>query len=174
MIRGWKSAAALVALVVAAASPASAQIGFGIAGGPSFGLGDSFSAYDMGYHVQGSASLSIPLIPIGVRVDGLYNRFPSDGATFQTLGGSVNGILSIPSVGITPYVIGGVGMYKNKVDFENNDDTSTTDFGVNIGAGVKLGLPGLGVYVEGRLHNIFGDEGAGSLRFAPLSIGLKF
>jgi len=172
MIRSWKSAAAAVALVLAVSAPASAQIGFGIAGGPSFGISNGLDAFDMGYHLQGSASLSLPLLPIGVRIDGLYNRFPSDGGTFQTLAGTVNGILSIPSVGITPYIIGGVGLYNNKVDFENSEDSSSSDFGVNVGAGVRLGLPGLGVYVEGRLHNVFGE--GSSLRFAPLSIGLKF
>lgn len=168
--------AAGLALALSAGST-SAQVQLSIAGGPSFPLGTLGDVVEMGYHAQVSGALSLPLLPVGVRVDGMINRFPEAGDNFQVLSGSVNAILSIPSIGITPYLIGGLGAYNSRFTDagepgHEHEEGSTTNVGANIGAGVRLGLPGLSAFAEARLHNLF-SEGSHT-RFVPLSLGLSF
>ncbi|HEX6133430.1 MAG TPA: outer membrane beta-barrel protein [Longimicrobiales bacterium] len=170
-----------IALTVAAmglvfsASEAQAQIGFSIAGGPTFPLGDAGDFLDMGYHVQASAIFSLPLLPIGIQADGAFNRFAYsdvDDANFQSLSGSINAVINLPTPGITPYLIGGVGYYNLK-DETPLGDADVNDFGINAGAGVRLGLPGIGgVFAEARLHNVFTENE--STRFVPVSLGIRF
>jgi len=156
------------------AGDAAAQLRFAVAGGPSFPLGALNDGYNTGWHAQASAGLSIPLLPISVRADGAYNRFP--GATdghFQVISGTINGIVSIPSILITPYFIGGLGFYSTKIsDAPATVDGESSDIGANVGAGVRLGLPFLSIFAEARLHNVFSEGDA--VRLAPLSVGLHF
>ena len=164
--------AAIVALVLvgAGAADASAQLRFSVAGGPTVPLGSFGDALDTGFNAQLSAGLSVPILPVGIRVDGMLNQFPVTGGddNFRVISGSVNGVLSLPSVGITPYLIGGLGLYNQ----DHPQDGSTTDVGANIGVGLRVGLPGLAVFGEARLHNIFNEGDA--VRFAPLSLGVSF
>src|SRR5690606_20171687 len=106
---------------------------------------------------------------------GLYNKHPGDIEEYRASAGTVNAVLSIPSIGITPYVIGGIGMYNQKhsdVEDVGHDHESTTDLGFNGGAGIRIGLPGLSVFAEARIHHIPGDTE--SHRFAPITLGLRF
>lgn len=160
-------AAAALALVVTAGS-ADAQVSLSLAGGPSFPTG-SDNHLDMGYHAQIGAELGLPLLPFSVRVDGAFNRFSEDHGNYDVLSGTANAILRIPLVGLTPYLIGGLGMYA--AEDKAHDEERETNLGVNIGVGARLGLPGLGVFAEARVHNPFGDH---QLRYVPLSIGLRF
>ncbi|MGH7448988.1 MAG: outer membrane beta-barrel protein [Longimicrobiales bacterium] len=177
MIRSVRAAFTVAAVSLAvSATAAQAQIGFSIAGGPSFATGDFGEGLDMGYHAKVAASFSLPLLPIGLQADGMWTRFDvsdTDDAKVQILNGSLNAVLNIPSVGITPYIIGGVGLYNTEIDLGAFGSGKETDMGVNVGAGVRLGLPGLGgVFAEARLHNVFGDED--SYRFVPVSLGIRF
>ncbi|MEX0907141.1 MAG: outer membrane beta-barrel protein [Gemmatimonadota bacterium] len=172
-------AAAILALAAAlsGAGTAQAQVGIALGGGPSFPLGTLGESVETGYNAQLSATLSVPLIPIAVQLDGMFNQFPAEGegGDYRILSGSVNGVLSMPSIGITPYVIGGVGFYNSRYSDDPGagpDSESSTDAGVNIGAGVRVGLAGLAVFGEARLHNIFSD--GDSQRFAPVTLGVRF
>lgn len=163
------------------ASEAQAQVGFSIAGGPSFATGDFGDGLDMGYHVKVAAGFSLPMLPIGLEADGMWTRFnvsDVDDAHNQILNGSLNAVINLPTPGLTPYIIGGVGYYNTKAEIGNLDFDSN-DFGLNIGAGVRMGLVGLGgVFAEARLHNIFGGEDeegeSESIRFVPVSLGIRF
>jgi hypothetical protein len=175
MIKFVRSAVVIGALALAAgASDASAQINFSIGAGPTFGLGDLGDATDMGYHGLVSAGFGVPILPVGLRADGMFTRLPVAGdvdGNFQVLSGTINAVLNIPTPVISPYIIGGVGFYNSKMDVEGFDSESETDIGVNGGVGIRVGLPGLGVFGEARLHNIFGD--GDSVRMAPITIGIR-
>jgi hypothetical protein len=176
MTRFVRSAFAVVAVALAfSASETQAQIGFSIAGGPTFATGDAGDGLDMGYHAVVSAAFSLPVLPVGLQADGMFTRFNISDVEGhqQVLNGSLNAVLSIPSVGITPYFIGGVGFYQTSAEVDGEDLGDSTDVGVNAGAGVRLGLPGIGgVFAEARLHNIFGE--GDSFRFVPVSLGIRF
>jgi hypothetical protein len=167
-------AAALMA--VAAASPTHGQLS--VAGGPTFAMGALGDATEMGYHAQGSFGLSLPLIPISLRVDGAWNQFPENegDGDLRMISGTANAVFSIPSIGITPYVIGGLGAYN--ADWSDDsavgalEDEASTEIGANVGVGVRIGLPGISAFAEARLHNLFND--GDSMRFVPISVGLRF
>lgn len=176
MIRNVRVALAAVAVAMAvSATSAQAQIGFSIGAGPSFAIGDFGDGLDMGYHAKVGASFSIPLLPIGLQAEGMWNRWDvseAEDAKIQSLSGTINAVINLPTPGITPYIIGGVGYYNTKLDVEGAEGGDSNDIGVNVGGGVRLGLPGLGVFAEARLHNIF-TEGEGSTRFVPVTIGIR-
>lgn len=175
-MKHWRSAIAIVAMATAAsAADASAQVRLSVAGGPTFPFGDLGDEVDTGFNVQLGAGLSFPLLPVGVRLEGMLNQFPESAhdGNFRVLSGSANAVLDIPMIAATPYLIGGLGVYNSRfTDDDDHDDGSTTNVGANLGAGIRLGLPGLSVFAEARFHNIFVD--AGNARFAPLSVGVRF
>lgn len=181
MIRFVRASFIVVAAAFAfSAADAQAQIGFSIGAGPSFATGDFGEGLDMGYHAKVAASFSLPVLPIGLQADAMWTRFDVsdlDDAHVQLLNGSLNAVINLPTPGITPYIIGGVGYYNSKVEIGALDDDSN-DFGINAGVGVRLGLVGLGgVFAEARLHNIFGEsdgDESDSIRFIPVSVGIRF
>ena len=160
------------------ASEAQAQIALSIAGGPSFATGDFGDGLDMGYHAKVAAGFSLPMLPIGFEADGMWTRFDISDSdeNVRLLSGTLNAVINLPTPGITPYLVGGVGIYNTK---NSVFDESSSDFGANVGVGVRMGLVGLGgVFAEARLHNVFvGDDEEGesdSIRFVPVSLGIRF
>jgi hypothetical protein len=168
-MRQWKMTVAVAALAMAfTAADSAAQVRLSLAGGPSFPTGGDHHL-DMGFHVQLAGELSAPALPFGLRLDGAFNRFGEDHGNFDVFSGTANALFNLPMTGLTPYLIAGAGLYSS-VD-QAHDNERVNNFGVNAGVGVNLGLPGLGVFVEARVHNPFGDE---ALRFVPLSFGVRF
>lgn len=160
--------------LAAGATEASAQVGFAIGGGPTFPMGDLSDGLEMGYHGQLSVSFGLPLIPVGLRADGMFTRFNAEGdidGHLQYMSGTLNAVINLPTPGITPYLIGGAGFYSGKAELGDIESDSETDLGVNVGAGVRIGLPGLGIFAEARLHNVF-TEGESS-RFVPVTLGIR-
>jgi hypothetical protein len=83
------------------------------------------------------------------------------------LGGALSVVFNLPGVGLVPYFLGGVGMYRSSMDgFDSVSDSGFHGaFGVNIGA---LGFGGFG---EVRLVNISGD--GGDARFVTATVGFR-
>ena len=155
------------------AAQVNGQIRLSAAGGISYPVGDLANDFNNGWHVQASAGLGVPLLPVGVRLDAAYNRFPNGSADYETIAGSINAIINVPSVVIVPYLIGGAGIYNSRVagDAAGPED-ETTHFGANAGGGLRITVPGLAVFVEARLHNIFSD--GTPVRYVPFSVGIHF
>jgi opacity protein-like surface antigen len=167
-------------------STAQAQIpGFnvGIGGGPSLATGDFADVVDTGWHVQGLAELSIPFTPIGVRANVDYHRHSAAGGlNHNMLAGTVNGKVGIPIVPMifSPYVTAGLGMYSTRwsqevnlpgIDGEYFQETRT-DIGLNAGVGMEVNLMLAKIFVETRLHNLFGDGPSSNIM--PITFGLMF
>src|SRR5690606_33919352 len=92
-------AAAAMGLVFGA-SEAQAQVGFSIGGGPTFAMGDFGDAADMGYHVVGAVRFGLPMIPVGLQAEAMWNRWSVtdvDDANWQTLSGSLNAVINLPT-----------------------------------------------------------------------------
>jgi hypothetical protein len=170
MSRYVKGIAAVFAVAMAvSAADADAQVRFSIAGGPSFPTGDE-QHLDMGFHVQAGADFGMPLLPFGLRLDGAFNRFKDslDDGNYDVVHGAANAVLNIPLVVATPYLIGGLGVYA--AEDKAHGEERVTNLGFNVGAGIRLPLPGLSVFAEARLHNPFDQE----VRFVPISLGFRF
>ena len=167
--------------LMAPIAAAQAQIKFGIGAGASIPNGDFATGIETGYHLMATAGIQPPLAPVGFRVDGMFNEFnggaPST-SKLRVMGLSANAVLSMPgAIVLSPYAIGGVGMYRSSISPKITGVDAETDLGVNIGAGIKFGLAGFGAFAEVRLHNIMSDDGAGNnvnSRFIPITFGITF
>lgn len=162
----------------AAAAPAAAQMRpftIGIQGGPTLARGELAEEANTGYNVQGSLGLNIPLLPVGARADLLWQEFTDEqSGRFREVGGMVNGMLSLPLPLLRPYVLAGVGtFYHTSPESQHGDHAhaggSETTFGWGAGAGLQIGLLGLGAVAEAR----YIDAG-GEFQSIPLSIGIRF
>lgn len=205
---------AAVVAVAALAPSAQAQvmnpIRFGISGGVSIPTSDpiDFSAYSLepktGYNAAVHLGFQVPLFPVGLRADIGFNSFDGKESNEGDFGlprrvdadivsGTLNAVVQPTGVLVAkPYVIGGVGAYRVKTDVERNSviggpsstSESSTDVGVNGGAGVRFGLAGFSTFLEARYHYVFNKAACGSgeencvsrkpTTFVPISFGIMF
>jgi len=178
--------AAVLAVVVATA-PAGAQddtgprtVRIGVAAGLSMPMGDFGDGTDMGFNVTGTVDAQPAALPVGVRVDLMYNRYGlSDvGGNASVIAGILNALLSFGTqTSAQPYVIGGVGVYRVGFDVDGGANDSKTAFGLGVGGGVRFPLSGFDTYVEARYHNAFTDDedkGFKNTTFLPIVFGLRF
>ena len=162
--------AVIAVVMLGAAAPASAQLGWSVGGGPTFDVGTD--GVGNGFNAMAGAELGLPLLPLSVRFDGMLNRLKLDGidGSYQTLSASANAIFRMGPGGITPYLIGGVGYYQTKTSVDGAGDAEQSHWGVNGGAGIRLGLGSLGVFGEARVH----ATKDGETRLAPVTVGVRF
>lgn len=185
---------AAVAALTLAAAPAAAQTGvtFGLGGGGSVPLGDFGDVAEIGFHgtgfvgFQGGANL-----PVGFRIDGLFQRFSTDAdaigpgdfdVDYQLISGSANVVyefMTSEETRFRPYLIGGGGIYNVDLKGEDADELDdlgfegdATKFGLNGGAGFNFAFGNVGLFLEGRFHNVF-TEGTNT-NFIPITLGLRF
>ena len=157
----------LGALVAPSMAEAQLPVSFGIAGGPTF----SDDAEDMGYHVGALMDINVPLFPVGFRVDGAMNQFNQAGGKLRIFDVTANVMYTpLPTPLVKPYIIGGLGFYSSRIT--DSDELGTDNMGINAGAGVKLNLLALKVFVDARYHHVFTKGEATS--FIPVSVGIMF
>jgi hypothetical protein len=173
-------AIATIALV-AAPRVSQAQLGLvkpfqiGIAGGAAQPMSDLSDAASIGYNGTVALGISLPFIPVGLRIDGAYNQFgQKDAVPFKTRTVSATGnvVWRLPSVGISPYLIGGAGLYMVSVTPDGGDAVTENKLGYNAGAGINLPLSVFKAFVEARYNHVQMD--GGSLKFVPVTFGIMF
>lgn len=157
-------------MLCALAIPAPAQLplSVGVVGGPTF----SSDAEKTGYHIGAVLGIDAPLLPVGLRFDGVMNQFSvAGGAKLRIFDVTANVTYAmIPTPLVKPYLIGGIGFYGSRIS--GSADLGQNDIGVNGGAGVKLSLIMLKGFVDARYHHVFGTDGG--MSFIPVSIGIMF
>jgi opacity protein-like surface antigen len=180
---------AALAAVALSASASSAQsnkaISLGISGGAAIPVSDLGEDFNTGYN--GTVSLMFRSVgsPIGLRVDGMYNRMsvkndrtigiPGFGVLDAIAISSANAnlVYNLPGTGMTPYLIGGAGVYNLKSDVDGADDPdSENKLGVNGGIGASFQLSGFNTFIEARYHHVFSENVA--TKFIPVTFGISF
>ncbi|HEY8166166.1 MAG TPA: outer membrane beta-barrel protein [Gemmatimonadaceae bacterium] len=179
MMKKLFSGLAAAALILGA-STLSAQstntVQIGIAAGAAIPVGDFADLFNTGYNGTVFVGIKPLTSPVGIRVDGMYNKFlgRDDIAVNQPdaniIGGTANLVYSLPGVGIRPYLIGGAGYYGLKLDTPGAERTGK--FGVNGGVGAAFALSGFNTFLEARFHHV--DTEGGSTQFIPVIFGLSF
>jgi hypothetical protein len=161
----------------------------------TFGLGGSLTVpvgTTPGFGLNGGGNLEtgwqgIGLLQVrpfggnfGFQLDGTYQQVGPGAISYagrQVFSGTANLVYEFGQARtstVVPYVIGGAGVY----GFQRGTDDNSTRFGLSGGAGVNLNL-GLGsIFVESRLHNVFGaglgaDGTTSSTRLLPITAGFK-
>ncbi len=181
---------AVLTWVLAAATSAAAQspLTFGLGGsltvpvGGTPGFGPDGAPGSLGAGWQGIGLLQVRPFGgnFGFQLDGTYQRVGAGAVSYagrQVFSGTANLVYEFGrsrTSTVVPYVIGGAGVY----GFHRGIDANTMRFGLSGGAGVNLNL-GLGsIFVESRLHNVFGaglgaDGTTSSTRLLPITAGFK-
>jgi hypothetical protein len=169
-------AIATIALV-AAPRVSQAQLGLvkpfslGIAGGAAQPMSDLSNTSNMGFNATAAMEIKLPLIPVGLRVDGAYNQFgqKANGAKLHIVSATGNVVWRLPTPGIAPYLIGGAGLYIPAVEAPGTASVSENHFGWNAGAGLKLPYH---TFAEARYNRI--SVNGASMEFVPVTLGIMF
>jgi hypothetical protein len=173
-------AIATIALV-AAPRVSQAQLGLvkpfqlGVAGGVAQPMSDTQDAAALGYNATAALGISLPFIPVGLRIDGAYNAFGEKdgiGAKTHTISATGNAVWRLPNIGIAPYLIGGAGLYMVSVTPTGGSAVTENHLGWNAGAGVNLPLSVFKAFVEARYNRVSLD--GGSMQFVPVTLGIMF
>ena len=191
MTRQVKTGIALLALTSLLAGPAGAQVRGVVGVGLSVPVGEFADESGTGAQTGGGTALAcVEWLPeggsFGLRLDGAYNRFctaacDQEGGDldvrFRFLNANLSGIAELPlgrEQNLRPYVLAGVGLYNYRLEGDDVPaglDGSETDFGVNGGVGLTYALGRLGLFAEGRLHNVFTSEE--DVQYLPLILGVR-
>jgi opacity protein-like surface antigen len=183
VLKRFLFAAAIAGLAVASL-PFSAEgqitslvkpVQFGIAAGAALPTSDLSDAASTGYNVTGTIGINPQLIPLGIRIDGAYNRFAfKNGVDGDVHFTSVTGnlVYKIPSAAISPYLIGGAGWYNVGGTVQGFGGGSSNHFGWNLGGGISMPLSGVDTFIEAR-YNQFQGNGE-SLKYIPITFGIMF
>jgi hypothetical protein len=174
-------------LSVVAACPIGAQktYALGVGGGPAMPVGRHLSdAQKAGYDAAVMLAIGVADLPIGFRLDGVFNQFsrrdgqaPQNGGAgayaFRAMGAIVNLVYTFPGTSAKPYVIAGAGLYSTKTIFAGSKAES--DWGYNAGVGATFGIGPFATFIESRYHSISRavDKG-GVIQFVPVTVGLLF
>ncbi len=183
MIRGAVAGLALV--LVAQAAHAQAGLSLGLGGGVVVPTGTMADGIQTGWNGMIVARVKPALSPVGLQLDGFYNRFALEGVEGHSrmLGATADAVFALPSAMVArPYLLGGVGMYSGKTSIDGvGSSQSQTKFGLNAGAGFDFGFGGgARLFAEGRFHAILkgvtdvstGAEKTGYM--VPLTVGLRW
>jgi hypothetical protein len=163
------------------------RIGFG--GGVSVPTDNAADAFDNG--INGQAFLLIdPGLGFPIRLNLGYQKFDWKEAVLSGVTGGESQILSgvaglsfdLFRVGpVRPYVMAGVGAFNLKETLEGvataDASTTTTNFGIDGGAGIALKLGRLEAFIEGRVQNVYTHEGvidSSTIRAVPVTFGILF
>ncbi len=174
-----------VLMATAGAAPAVAQgVEFSLGGGATVPLGDFGDGASTGFHGLAAISFVPSTLPVGIQIDGMFHRLGTnddlgfgDDAKAQLIQGTANAVYKFKTseeTKVRPYLIGGVGLYSIKLtgdEVEDPFDNAETDFGINGGAGFDFKFGSVGLFVEGRFHNVF-SEGE-STNFIPITLGVR-
>ncbi len=180
MKRSLYLAIAAIALVVAP-RVSHAQLGvlkpfqLGIAGGAAQPMSNLSTTSKMGYNGTVALAINLPIIPVGLRVDGAYNAFSAKaagGAKLHVMSATANVVYGLPIPALSPYLIGGAGLYMPTVTAPGFASTTQNHFGWNAGAGVNLPLSGFKAFVEARYNRI--SANGTSMEFVPVTVGIMF
>ncbi len=156
--------------------PAHAQLGgisLGAAAGVARPAGDVKDNFNSGFHIEGLAALSLPLVPIGFRGEVAYDQMDNKatgGSALKVASGVVNATFSMPFPVFHPYAIGGLGFYEHNSAVGGEREGKV---GFNGGVGVELKLPVIRAFGEVRYHTAKFASG-NRIGIIPITVGLVF
>ena len=151
---------------------------FALGGGLGIPLGVFDDLVKLGWQGSAAVLFSPRDLDVGIRVDGNYAQFSDESALDiknQLIYGTANAVYRFQSSQgsrFKPYLIGGGGVYNSKATGDDALEGSSTEFGINFGAGFQFEAGGTGLFLEGRWHNVLleGDN----VQFFPITLGITF
>lgn len=155
-------------LLIPASVEAQPRLMFG--GGLSNPTSDFSDVAGSGFHGRAGLQVGVPAFPLAVRADGEYHVFGEESGAagspkYKILDGTLSAVLSLGGIGLSPYVLAGIGSYRVDSGITGFDPVTST--GYHGGFGVNLGALGFGGWVEIRYVKIE------DLKYIPVSVGLR-
>jgi hypothetical protein len=184
-MRGFSKGIAAVALGMLLTAPALHAQGleFSLGAGATVPLDAYADQAKTGYNGLAGISYTPSNFPLGFQIDGMYERLKlendvSDRSSqiIQGTGDLIYKFKTSPESSFRPYLIGGVGVYNFK-NVSGNDivapdeGNTATDFGLNGGAGFDIKAGGVGLFLEGRFHDVMKD--GEDTKFIPITFGIR-
>ena len=156
-------------------SAAAKPVQIGVAGGASLPTSNLSDGANTGFNVTGTVGFNPAMIPLGIRVDGAYNRFGLKGGVngniaFTSVTGNL--VYKFPSLSVSPYAIGGAGWCHTTASVTGFGNGSDNNFCWNAGGGISMPLSGFDTFIEARYNQVQGN--GGSLKFIPIAFGVMF
>lgn len=145
----------------------SGGLRLGAYGGATLPVSTTARGMDAGWTAGAVIDFTVPSFPLGLRLDGSYQRARPSGATatgsFQVWGGDLDVILTVPGrLPFRPYLIAGPGLYGTKSSIASSPSvaraatiTSHARFALNGGVGVRSEGGGVGAFLEARYLYIY-------------------
>jgi hypothetical protein len=152
----------------------------GLGGGAAIPVGTLGDTQKAGFNGIAVLALGGADLPIGIRIDAIYNSFPRDtqsGATpshgFRIAGALGNLVYAFPGTNAKTYLIAGGGVYSTKSDVAGAK--AENHGGLNGGAGMTFRFGPIASFLESRYHFISRkpDKG-GVIHFVPITFGFLF
>jgi hypothetical protein len=146
-------------------------------------VGKLRNVQNTGYSALVSLALGSPDLPIGVRIDGIYNSLTHAAASttpaaaaagdLRVAGALFNLVYAFPGTYAKPYVLAGAGWYGSKVD--TTGAKAQNSIGYNGGVGITFGFGPAAAFLEARYHSISRTVAKGGVfQFVPITFGLMF
>ena len=144
---------------------------FGVAAGAAIPVSDLSDIANTGFNGTVTVGFNPAMIPLGIRVDGAYNQFALKigGANVHFTSVTGNFVYKVPSMSVTPYLIGGAGWYNSG---GSGGGGTENDFGWNAGGGLSMPLSGFDTFIEARYNRVSSSGTASS--FVPITFGIMF
>ena len=153
-------------------SASAAQVRLLAGAGVTNPMSDLNDVADVGWHAMAGMHLGIAAFPVGLRADGAYQSLGEQGTSpaSSILSGALSVVVTFPGVGLSPYILGGVGMYRTSVDVSGFDPES--DSGIHGAFGVDIGALSFGGFAEVRVVNV-STQSSGNSRFVSATLGVR-
>jgi hypothetical protein len=177
-------AALTVGMLLSAPALRAQGAEFSLGGGLGIPLGSFDDAVKMGWMGLAAVSFVPNGSPVGIQFDGQYQQYKIDGSSslkdrfIMGTGNIVFKFKTSEESTFRPYLIGGGGVYNFKTTGTDDlggiidTDNSTTKFGLNAGAGFDFKAGAVGLFLEGRFHDVF--TSGENLKFIPITVGIRF
>ncbi|MEO8911093.1 MAG: hypothetical protein ABI408_12845 [Gemmatimonadaceae bacterium] len=155
-----------------------------IGGGAAIPVGTLTGTQKTGLNGLVALALGVADLPIGIRIDGIYNKLPRKDVTspasgssntysFRIAGVLGNAIYAFPGTSAKSYIIAGGGWYNTRLDIDGSK--AENHLGLNVGAGVTFGVGPIASFIEARYHFISRQPAQGGvIHFVPITFGFIF
>jgi hypothetical protein len=170
-------------IMVSTQSAAQKSYALAIGGGAAIPVGKMSDTQKTGVNGLVSLALGVAELPIGIRIDGIYNKLPrsegtlppgsSGSSSLRILGVLGNAVYAFSGTSVKTYVIAGGGLYNTRLDVDGTQ--SENHLGLNAGAGMTFGFGPIASFIEARYHFISRQPAEGGvLHFVPITFGFMF
>jgi hypothetical protein len=172
---------ALASILLSGQASAQKTYALGIGGGAAIPVGKLSNTQTTGYNGIVALALGVAELPIGVRLDGIYNSFsrknvtspPTNTYDFRIAGILGNLIYAFPGTTAKSYIVAGGGLYNTK--FAIAGTKAENHWGLNAGVGVTFGVGPVASFLESRYHFISREPTKGGvIHFVPITLGVMF